>query len=461
MEFSGRIAQHDMGSFVYVPFEVPLAVTSIRVIYEYDNKEEGNALDIGIVESNTRLFTSQFRGWSGGARSEFYVATDSATPGYIAGPIEKGTWNILLGPYKSVDSGINWKVNVTLGFEERDQFAANHAPARSALVSASPLQRVPDKWYRGDLHVHTVYSDGGYVPDEIITLAKERSLNFFFSTEHNTPSANLIWGNHVENVGNFLVGRGEEVTTRHGHWNALGLSFGQWIDFRYHDVIGLEKALKQVHDNDGFAIINHPYDLGLFCDWSFPFLDSFDAIEVWNGPWKAIFADERNEMAVRKWDELLRQGKVFTAVGASDAHRAGNVIGLPQTVVKATDLSTASVIRGMRARNVYIVSDPQYSLNVCLKQGDKSADIGEILDVTDPRVLLDVSLKGFANAKLIIISQEGDVHSEYSVSDNNFSSVIRLNASNMKWIRLEVRDGNGYMLGLTNPIWISISDSRL
>jgi hypothetical protein len=72
-----------------------------------------------------------------------------------------------------------------------------------------------------------------------------------------------------------------------------------------------------------------------------------------------------------------------------------------------------------------------------------------------------VSLKGFANAKLIIISQEGGVYSEYSVSDNNFSSVIRLNASNMKWIRLEVRDGNGYMLGLTNPIWIRISDSSL
>lgn len=77
-----------------------------------------------------------------------------------------------------------------------------------------------------------MYSGGGYVPDEVIELTKECSMDFFFSSEHNTPSANLIWGNHVENVQDILVGRGEEVITRHDHWNALGLSFGLSLHFR-------------------------------------------------------------------------------------------------------------------------------------------------------------------------------------------------------------------------------------
>ena len=38
-----------------------------------------------------------FRGWSGGARSEFTISRSGATPGYIPGEIEPGDWNIIFG----------------------------------------------------------------------------------------------------------------------------------------------------------------------------------------------------------------------------------------------------------------------------------------------------------------------------------------------------------------------------
>ncbi|MFE2438887.1 hypothetical protein ACFXA8_30085, partial [Streptomyces sp. NPDC059409] len=78
--------------FVYVPVEVPRGVREIHVAYTYDRPAvpagtQGNALDIGLFdERGTDLGGRGFRGWSGGARTEFFVRADDATPGYVPGP---------------------------------------------------------------------------------------------------------------------------------------------------------------------------------------------------------------------------------------------------------------------------------------------------------------------------------------------------------------------------------------
>lgn len=90
---------------MYLPFEVPHGVREIAVSYTYERTPvpagtQGNALDIGIFdERGTALGGRGFRGWSGGARGSFFIRADAATPGYIAGPVRAGTWNIALGPY--------------------------------------------------------------------------------------------------------------------------------------------------------------------------------------------------------------------------------------------------------------------------------------------------------------------------------------------------------------------------
>lgn len=86
--------------FVYVPVEVPSGVREIKVAYTYDKPSvpagtQGNALDIGLFdEHGTDLGGRGFRGWSGGARSEFFVRADDATPVMCPGPCGRapGTW---------------------------------------------------------------------------------------------------------------------------------------------------------------------------------------------------------------------------------------------------------------------------------------------------------------------------------------------------------------------------------
>src|SRR5258707_9631366 len=75
-------------TYIYAPFEIPPQIGQIEVSYHYDaaissdpTLTDGNTIDIGIFDPRGIEFMSQgFRGWSGSARQQFYLAEDSATP---------------------------------------------------------------------------------------------------------------------------------------------------------------------------------------------------------------------------------------------------------------------------------------------------------------------------------------------------------------------------------------------
>ena len=107
--------------FRYLAFDVPDGARRIEVSYQFDKlgpktQEEtpgppaDNVIDIGIFDQRgVDFLTGGFRGWSGGARSGFYVATNGATPGYIGGPIAAGQWQVILGcPVLASDTCRYW-----------------------------------------------------------------------------------------------------------------------------------------------------------------------------------------------------------------------------------------------------------------------------------------------------------------------------------------------------------------
>lgn len=183
--------------WVYLPVEIPNGVREIAVDYQYDRPtvpggERGNALDIGIFdESGIGLGNARgFRGWSGGFRTSFAISASDATPGYLPGPVRKGRWHIIVGPYSVAPQGLTWTIHVTLRYgEPGPAFTPSYAP-----------ESVPGRgraWYRGDMHLHTVHSDGSFLPEEVAAGARAAALDFIVSTDHNTSSAHAIWGHHA------------------------------------------------------------------------------------------------------------------------------------------------------------------------------------------------------------------------------------------------------------------------
>lgn len=462
-----------VADFVYLPVEVPRGVNQISVSYTYDKPPvpagtPGNSCDIGIFdERGTALGGRGFRGWSGGSRGSFVVNSDSTTPGYLPGPVNHGTWHIVLGPYQVAPQGMEYSVGVTL------RYGAPGAP----FVPSYPAERAKGRgraWYRGDAHLHTVHSDGKRLPSEVAAGAREAGLDFIVSTDHNTSSAHGVWGEYAGP--DLLIVTGEEVTTRNGHWLALGLEPGAWIDWRYRTRDdAFSRFARQVHRQGGLVVPAHPYCPYVACQWKFGYEDA-DAVEVWNGPW--TYDDES---AVDTWDAMLgtamRTGNDWLpAVGNSDAHSVPQVIGLPQTVVYAEDLDRGAVLTGIREGRTYIAESSAVTLAFTAAGGGRQAGIAEALGLrADAPVDVRLEVSGVPNGTVRFITDEGQMHQESLDASGSGTVVWRTTASLTAYVRAEVRhpraDGTpgkgntmgadlqwGPMAALTNPIILRLTD---
>jgi hypothetical protein len=450
----------------YVPFHVPRGVRRIEVSYDYESTPtpvgaSANVIDIGIFDpSGTGLGNAAgFRGWSGGARRSFQLSRTSATPGYLPGPISPGRWHVILGPVGIVPPGVDWTLTVTL-----------HLGRPGPEVEPAPAPRsVPGtgrRWYRGDLHLHTVHSDGTRTPAQMVAAARAAGLDFFASTEHNTSSASLVWGRHAP--WDLLVLNGEEVTTRDGHWLAVGIPAGAWVDWRYRVADGrLPRFTAQVRDLGGLAVVAHPSVPIPTTGWSFGSWDDADAVEVWNGPWT-----EDDEATLARWHALLVAGRFVPAVGSSDSHRPDQPVGLPQTVVHADTLSTRAVVRALKAGRAWLAESSDVHLTLRVTGPSGSATCGQRL-TAEPADPVSVQLRalGVPGCFGSLLGPSGVLASGVADADGALLVELELPAASVPFVRAEVRrpassaedvptdptkDSAGTtMVALTNPVFVT------
>lgn len=155
-------------------------------------------------------------------------------------------------------------------------------------------------WYRGDCHLHSVYSDGELTPQQLVAAARAAGLDFIATTEHNTSDGHGAWRAHAGD--DLLVILGEEVTTPTGHWLALGIPPGTVVDWRYRVRDGMVgQHLDQVHQAGGLCVAAHPYGPYPSGEFMYPYR-GFDVVEVWNGLWASDLPwNAGNEAALAEW----------------------------------------------------------------------------------------------------------------------------------------------------------------
>ncbi|RSM75526.1 phosphoesterase [Kibdelosporangium aridum] len=430
----------------YLPVEIPEGVREIEVVYRYDRPDvppgvRGNALDIGVFGPRER-----FRGWSGGARDRFVVNATEATPGYLPGPIEPGEWQIILAPYTVSPQGMTFEVGVTVRFGPNGlAFQPNPAPG------IAPQADRGKSWYRGDGHLHTIYSDGRRELEELVADARAAGLDFIVSTEHNTPSAHLQWGHHATE--DLLILNGEEVTTRSGHWPAWNLPAGQWIDWRYRDSRELRRFVDEVHKSGGLVVAAHPFGPCIGCTWEFGY-ESADLVEIWNGPWTLD-----DEASVIAWDGLLRAGRWIPAVGNSDSHAHNDRVGLPHNVVLADGLTGSQLMEGFAKGRNWIAESSSVQLEFTATADGTTVGIGETMK-TDPGtpIAIEIKASGAPDTHVRILDQHGPQWGGY-VPAEGATITWTTQSRYSKWVRVEIRreeptpTTRDTMVALTNPIF--------
>ena len=349
-----------------LPFEVPEGCERVTVRYRFD---AGSILDLGLLDPRATAFPSRagFRGWSGSARREVFVARGAATPGYLPGPLPAGRWHVILGAAEVAAGGCRYRVEVeaevgVAGAPHSEVLADDARRASADDRPPPPLISADDEgpgWYPGDLQTHTHHSDARGSVQELLAAARSRGLRYLAVTDHNTVS-------HWEPLralsdGGLLGVPGMEVTTYRGHANVWGAS--DWVDFRVTEERDVETMVRRAHELGGLVSINHPKSQPgcIGCDWQYGIPAEVDAVEAWQGPWPL-----RNWESLERLDRLLASGRRLTLVGGSDRHQPAGCdrdplwlqVGSPTTWLWLERFDISAVLGALASGRAFVSEGP-------------------------------------------------------------------------------------------------------
>jgi hypothetical protein len=333
--FRFGIADLVQDEYPRIDFEIRLGDDSVEVVLAYDH--DAAVIDLGCCAPNG------WRGWSGGARDRFVITRDRATPGYLPGELESGTWYVQLGLYRMPAEPID--VTVTIRTPAVGPNGAEPEVAPRPETPRASARKLPApaglSWYAGDFHAHSTHSDGALSLGQLTALAVEQGLDFLAVTDHNTTSHHqLLPALGAEHDITLLPG--QEVTTRRGHANAFG-DIG-WVDFREHP----DSWVRTVAERGGMLSINHPLQDN--CAWQHQLAELPPALELWHSSWF------RDPTATGPWAQLRRWREDVIMIGGGDFHNLGSGLkpGTPLTWVAAQDRSPEGILDGVRAGRTMI-----------------------------------------------------------------------------------------------------------
>jgi hypothetical protein len=217
------------------------------------------------------------------------------------------------------------------------------------LSLASPLA-IGAEWLAGDLHLHSIHSDGQNTVHEIIVDAEARGLDFIALTDHDAPDGDMSHWYDEDYVSQQLVLLyGAEWTCIMGHANMLSTEPWDYADMWQANLsVDPESAYASAVAQDVSMGIVHPRRPGF--SWMLPWRGT-PLIEIWNGKTTyPVHAD------VAFWEQDLLAGRKVVGIGGSDMHcldggsgedcPVDSVIGEPTTWVYA-DRTPKSVLNAI------------------------------------------------------------------------------------------------------------------
>jgi hypothetical protein len=461
----GSISGADNQTYRALPFEVPQGVGRITIAFTYGGRDQHTTIDLGLFDNE------RFRGWSGGNKSSFTLSETDATTSYLPGPIRAGTWTLQLGiPNIRKDAHSDYEADIW--FDKSD------APSEVSAFTDKPLKAGP-AWYRGDLHMHTAESDGECTSQsgqkvacplyKTVEAAAARGLDFIAISDHNAMSQFEDERELRPYFDRLLLLAGREITTFHGHANVFGTT--GFIDFRLGgaQVPDFNAMLARVEILGGLISINHPQspsgEICMGCGWTVPNTDykRVQAIEIVNGGVTAALGGvvDNPISGISFWEDLLDKGFRLTAVGGSDNHNGPSIVpplvGVPVTAVYADNLSDRAILSAIRAGHVFV--DTEGTTTRLLEFTARRAMMGDAIRTTPgARTAFTVHVSGVIGDSVSIVQDGRRIAplAEPTIAFNDERKTFALWLdSEPHWVRAEVRDANGRLLLIGNPIYVN------
>ncbi len=335
LRLSFHITSEQQGQYLLFPFTMPAGVEKVEIAYHYTRyaeeandtgraayktRKETNIIDLGLIAPD-----GSQAGASGSDKRDIFISERSATPGYHPTILSPGEWRILAGAYKVAAGGVDVEYEITFTYKHR-------------------------RWLRGDLHTHTIASDGVLTAEELGRHAAAHGLDFLAITDHNQPVARAA----LPHIPNLTLIPGVEWTHYLGHANFLGVDRPYDGPFAANTPDEIAARFHSARERGALISINHPFEE--CCEFRID-RDSipFDLLEVWNGPFR-----EANFRSLGLWHSLLAAGQKIPICGGSDYHRDTPFLflGGPTTAVYAHSRGASDILAALRAGHAYITYAP-------------------------------------------------------------------------------------------------------
>lgn len=349
-----------------------------------------------------------------------------------------------------------------------------------------PLLREVDTtgWIAADTHIHTLTFSGhgdASVEERVVTIAGE-GIELAIATDHNHHTDYEPVQRELKLAPYFTPVVGNEVTTDNGHMNAF--PFAPDVAIPEYKVTDWAKLVEGIRARGAqLVILNHPRwpEKGKDPLTRFGFDErnganaagqkfTFDCLEVVNSDAPM----QPTEGVLRVWYALLNRGERFPAVGASDSHHVGVIVGQGRTYVPSESddparIDVAAAIRAFKEGRVSvshglfatILVDGRYGMGDVAPSGDGKVDVA--IEVRHPSWIsparLDLVVDGSVAGSVDLTTQEA--------GDTTTSCVRRVRVpvpAHDAWL-VAVAWGDGVKLpcwttelketvAITNPVWL-------
>jgi hypothetical protein len=288
-------------------------------------------------------------------------------------------------------------------------------------------------WLKGNTHVHTTRSDGGWTPAEAAARYASAGYDFICITDH--------WAAYNEGTDgsrthpSLLVLDGIELDghdAKGSYYHVICLGTFRGIDRE----MGLEAAIGSAREQGGFIVLAHPFWTGNSVEESlrhgFHAVEAYNHVCTWlNGKGSSLY----------HWDAMLESAPGTLGLAVDDAHVVPAHPGWNGgwVMVAAEGRSPKAVTAALRSGRFYSTCGPEIR--------DVRLNGGKLLCTTSPaRFARLVGPRFHGNRQG---SFEGSPRTEFEIDVPEGCS----------FLRLEIEDERG-LRAWTNPLPVTGSSSR-
>ena len=314
--------------------------------------------------------------------------------------------------------------------------------ATDAVQGLAPA--ASDRWFKGNLHTHTLNSDGDSTPEEVVRWYREHGYDFLVLTDHNfltgVDGLNALQGA----AGKFLVVKGEEVTSavdrKPIHVN--GLDPRRMVDPpQATTVVGMVQGMVDaIRAADGIPSINHPNFGWAISAEELASVQRTRLFEVYNGHPRVNNAGGGGVPGLEDaWDRVLTSGKLIYGIAVDDAHH----------FKRPWDPTAVSPGHGW----VYVQAGAleARALVSALEQGRFYSSTGvelQTLEASASALQVTVKATPYSKYRIQFIGQSGRVLREVAEPVANYTF-----AGDERYVRAKVLESNG-AVAWTQPVGV-------